>query len=392
MLQCLCNNLLHYVKGDKIMAIRYEQFIHPNDVKAQHSLELIPGFKKLVKEFMNIVGEKTFLIENMSGKIKLGKNQMPEIYNLLIPICEKLGIDIPELYLELDRNPNAYTFGDTEVAIVLTSGLIETLSKEEIQVVIAHECGHILCHHTLYKTMARLIMQTGSYFLNGIIGGLINISLTAALCYWDRCSEFSADRVSAYYVGSSDLVSDVMMRLAGGTNNLGLSLNKEAFLRQASEYKEYMDSSKLNKGIEILMYAFNDHPLLAYRAFEVTEWCNSEDFYNIDPTIVVDVPNNSAKLNIEQYVVDKVESKHIINWFKENNSNNTYKNLVVHCGICSKDLKYLKKLSFNSSKTIYQALVDTNDNVIKYRLILFSYIDEGLKELFIKNDGYIIIK
>ena len=57
-----------------------------------------------------------------------------------------------------------------------------------------------------------------------------------------------------------------------------------------------------------------------------------------------------------------------------------------------KNFKYLKKLSFNSSKTIYQAIIDSNDNVIKYRLILFSSIDEGLKDLFIQNEGYIIIK
>ena len=373
------------------MAIKHEQFVHPNDVKAQKSLELIPGFKRLAKEFMNLIGEKTFMIDNMSGKIKLGPNQMPDIYNLLPPICDKLGIDVPDLYLELNRNPNAYTFGDTEVAIVLTSGLLETLTTQEIQVVIAHECGHILCHHTLYKTMARMIMVGGSYFLNGVIGGLINLSLSAALCYWDRCSEFSADRVSAYFVGSSNLVSDVMMRLAGGTRNLDIAINKEEFLKQASEYKEYIDSSRVNKGVEIMMYAFNDHPLLAYRAFEVTSWCNSEDFFNIDPTIVVDIPVDSKKINIDQFVTDKVAPKDIIDWFKQNNPDNSYKNLVVHCGICTKNFTYLKKLSFNQSKTLYQAIIDSNENIVKHRLILFASMDEHLKTLFIEKDGYMIL-
>ena len=53
---------------------------------------------------------------------------MPDIYNLVPPRCDKLGIDVPDLYLELNRDPNAYTFGDTEVAIVLTSGLLEICS------------------------------------------------------------------------------------------------------------------------------------------------------------------------------------------------------------------------------------------------------------------------
>lgn len=374
------------------MAIRYKQFIHPKDVEAQKALEALPAFKSLTKEYISMISEKGFLIQNMSGNIKLGHNQLPEIYNLLPPICDKLGIDIPELYLELNRNPNAYTFGDSEVVIVLTSGLIETCSIPEIQVVIAHERGHILCHHTLYKTMARTIMQFGVGLFNGLIGKTINYTIQVALAYWDRCSELSADRVAAYFIGSSDLVSDVMMRLAGGTNNLGFSLNKEEFLKQANDYKELIESSKVNKIFEIGMYSLIDHPLLAYRAFEVTSWCNSDEFYNIDSTIVVDVPENSQNLNIEQFVVNKVEAKHISEWFMKNNIDNKYTNIAIHCGICDKNFKYLKRLSFNSSKTIYQALVDSNDKVVKYRLILFSSIDSNLKDLFIRNNGYIIIK
>ena len=374
------------------MAIRYKQFIHPKDVEAQKALEAIPAFKSLTKEYISIISEKRILIQNMSGGIKLGYNQLPEIYNLLPPICDKLGIDIPELYLELNRNPNAYTVGDSEVVIVLTSGLIETCSIPEIQVVIAHECGHILCHHVLYKTMAKTIMQFGIGLFNGLIGKTINYTIQAALAYWDRCSELSADRVAAYFIGSSDLVSDVMMRLAGGTKNLGFSLNKEEFLKQANDYKELIESSKVNKAFEIGMYSLIDHPLLAYRAFEVTSWCNSDEFYNIDPTIVVDVPEDSQNLNIEQFVINKVEAKHISEWFMKNNIDNKYTNIAIHCGICDKNFKYLKRLSFNSSKTIYQALVDSNDKVVKYRLILFSSIDNNLKDLFIRNNGYIIVK
>ena len=76
----------------------------------------------------------------------------------------------------------------------------------------------------------------------------------------------------------------------------------------------------------------------------------------------------------------------------KNNIDNKYTNIAIHCGICDKNFKYLKRLSFNSSKTIYQALVDSNDKVVKYRLILFSSIDNNLKDLFIRNNGYIIVK
>lgn len=373
------------------MPIKYEQFMYPNEIQARNSLEKIPEFKKIVKEVMNLIHEKSGYINCMSGSIKIGKNQLPDIYNLLLPICDKLGIDIPELYLTLDRTPNAFTIGDTEPIIVLTSGLIETMTLPEIQVVLAHECGHILCHHVLYKTMARVIFSQG-IFLNNLFGHLIKYSFSLALAYWDRCSEFTADRVSAYFVGSSDLVSDVMMRLAGGTQNLGLKLNKDEFLKQALNYKDFINSSKINKGFELYFNGFNDHPLLAYRAFDVTAWCNSEEFYNIDPTIIVDIPKDLKNIGIETVVVPKVASSHLIAWFKENNPSNCYANIAIHCGICSKDFKYLKKLSINSTCTIYQAIVDEKDKIIRSRLILFSSIESELKNLFINNEGYIIVK
>lgn len=336
--------------------------------------------------------EKKGFIENMSGNIKLSANQMPEIYSLLLPVCEKLGIDIPDLYVTLDRDVNAYTLGDTEPFIVLTSGLLESLTKEEIQIVIAHECGHILCHHTLYKAMSNMIISSGGIFFSGLIGTL-TLPLLAAIKYWDRCSEFSADRVSAFFAGGSNRVSDVMFRLAGATRNLGFKVSKEEFLKQSEEYKDYIDTSKVNKGIELYMYALsNSHPLLAYRAYEITSWCNSEEFFNIDPKIVVDIPENSLEVDMEQITIDKVCAHHITDWIKQHNPTNEHTNLVAHCGICKKQFRNLKKLSFNTNKTIYQAIVDSNEEIIKNRLILFSEIDTKLKEIFIEHDGYIIIK
>ena len=84
---------------------------------------------------------------------------MSKYYDMLPPICKKLGIEIPDLYIELDVSPNSYTSGDTKPFIVMTSGLLETLPDELIPTVLAHECGHIACHHVLYSTMGRMILR-----------------------------------------------------------------------------------------------------------------------------------------------------------------------------------------------------------------------------------------
>lgn len=144
------------------MSLEYGDFIHPSDKKALAALKAIPAFDLVLKKFMSVVGEKMFKIETTSSCLKLGEEQMPEIYAILVRVCDKLQIEVPELYLALDRAPNACTYGDTDVFIVLNSGLLETLTPEQIETVIAHECGHIVCHHVLYSTMANFFSPVPS--------------------------------------------------------------------------------------------------------------------------------------------------------------------------------------------------------------------------------------
>ena len=121
--------------------------MHPEDAAALRQLENIPGFPALVKKVLSLGYEQMQYGTNMASNIRLSPTQLPEIYNHLPPICKKLGIDEPEFYLQMTPMPNAWTFGDSKVFITVTSGLVELLDDEELDAVIAHECGHILCRH-----------------------------------------------------------------------------------------------------------------------------------------------------------------------------------------------------------------------------------------------------
>jgi len=127
-------------------------FLHESDKAAMKALKAIPGFHQVMKAFMKVWNEQQWKLINMSTNVRLSETQMAKYYEMLPPICEKLGIEVPEIYVELDVYPNAYTYGDTKPFIVLTSGLFETLPEELIPTVIAHECGHIACHHTLLSS------------------------------------------------------------------------------------------------------------------------------------------------------------------------------------------------------------------------------------------------
>ena len=125
--------------------INPSDFIHPEDAAALRTLEGIPGFPALVKKFLQIGLEQMQYGVNMASAIRLSPTQLPHLYNHLPPICQRLGIAEPEFYLQMDPMPNAWTFGDTKIYITMTSGLVELLNDEELDAVLAHECGHILC-------------------------------------------------------------------------------------------------------------------------------------------------------------------------------------------------------------------------------------------------------
>ena len=168
--------------------IKATDFIHPEDAAALRQLESIPGFPTLVKKLMSMGLEQLQYGVNMASAIRLSPSQLPKLYNRLPPICKKLGIEQPEFYLSMDPNPNAWTFGDTKIFITITSGLVDMMTEEELDAVIAHECGHILCHHVLYHSIAHYVMD-GLDSL-GVLGSL-GVPLQYAILYWERERELS---------------------------------------------------------------------------------------------------------------------------------------------------------------------------------------------------------
>ena len=260
-----------------------EHYVHDTDRAALKALKAIPGFHQFVKTFMKIWSERQYRISNMSSCVRMNERQLSKYYDMLQPICEKLGIEVPELYLQLDVTPNSYTAGDTKPFIVVTSGLFETIPEELIPTVLAHECGHIACHHVLYSTMGSVLLGGTTSALRSFVpyGGLATMPLEVAFFYWMRCSELSADRAAALCDGGSEKMSEVCMRLAGYDKDINALASREEFMLQAREYREMIIGSKWDKTLEFLTLSRLSHPLMTVRALECEEWSKSDQFERI---------------------------------------------------------------------------------------------------------------
>lgn len=345
------------------MAIDYNNFIHPSDKKALEALKKVPGFDFVTKKIMSICSERVAKLLTTSSMIKLSEKQMPEIYNILLKVCKRLEIEVPDLYVTLDRSVNAYTFGDTQVSIVLHSGLLETLSYKQIETVIAHECGHILCHHVLYHTMGRVLLGGADLFANSLISRAAIMSLQYAYFYWNRCSEFSADRVAAYYHNDAQPVVNTMMALCGATNNLTYKVDVNEFLEQAKGYKELVTTSKYNKVLEFLVFGENTHPLTAYRAYEIKQFFENENYTEFIMQIpeLIDVSN----LTIEYKFI---KNKNVLKFGK------MFDNESLKVKINDKDYEIEKNKSINIEldSNEYEIEFIKNKIIKKHKIVLYG--------------------
>ena len=257
--------------------IKPSEFIHPSDAAALRQMESIPGFPTLVKKFLALGFEQLQYGLNMATAVRLSPTQLPELYNHLPPICQKLGIEEPEFYLQMDPMPNAYTFGDTKIYITITSGLVELLNDEELDSVIAPECGHILCRHVLYHSIAR-------YILMGVdsigIFSFLTVPLQLAILHWSRMSELSCDRCASI-ISSPDVVASTMARLSGGPKSITSKINMEEWAKQADKYDEIKNDGLWNKTLQLGITLGQSHPFSAVRVREILQWKESQQFKNL---------------------------------------------------------------------------------------------------------------
>lgn len=74
-------------------------------------------------------------------------------------VCEKNKIKYPRIGIINDGTPNCYTYGRTkrDARIIVTRGVFDLLTEEEVKAVIAHELGHVAHYDMLVMTMAQLI-------------------------------------------------------------------------------------------------------------------------------------------------------------------------------------------------------------------------------------------
>jgi Zn-dependent protease with chaperone function len=263
-----------------LVGLKADQFRHPLDLEATNALKQLPGLDLIVRNLLGPLAEQFFYLNNIAASVLVGKNQLPHLHKLLIEACETLDLEPPQLYVQQHPVPNAYTFAmrGKQPFIVLHTSLIDLLTPEEIQAVIAHELGHLKCEHGVYLTPLNIIVLAAG-LLPGW-GTVVAQSLQAQMLLWLRCAEFSCDRAALLATQNPRAVMSVLMKLAGGSPTLAPQLNLDAFIEQARAY-DAVSKTELGEMLKSAQTAQLTHPVPVIRAQEIDRWASSQSYQSL---------------------------------------------------------------------------------------------------------------
>ena len=86
------------------------------------------------------------MIDMMTGARKVERKSEPEIYNLLENLAISRGLRTPTLRIIDNDSLNAFATGlhEGQYSITVTRGLVEALTRDELEAVLAHELTHVI--------------------------------------------------------------------------------------------------------------------------------------------------------------------------------------------------------------------------------------------------------
>jgi heat shock protein HtpX len=166
------------------------------------------------------------IVLRLTGAEPLSRTDAPTLYAGTERLAARAGIPTPRLYRVPDPQPNAFATGrNPEHGVVaVNQGLLDLLSREEVEGVIAHEIAHIANRDTLTMTVAASLAGAVMTLVNlaqwaavftpssdrdgpGLLGLLVAalvapIAASLIQLAISRTREFEADKSAATYVGS----------------------------------------------------------------------------------------------------------------------------------------------------------------------------------------------
>ena len=167
------------------------------------------------------------------------------LVNTVKTLAERANIGMPEVAM-YEGEPNAFATGafKNSSLVAVSTGLLESMSREEVEAVLAHEVAHIANGDMVTLTLIQGVVNTFVVFLSRVVGYFVDrvilkndrdgpgigyyvtsiaceiifgIAASMVVAWFSRQREFRADAGSARLMGTSTPMVNALARLGGLT-------------------------------------------------------------------------------------------------------------------------------------------------------------------------------
>ncbi len=172
------------------------------------------------------------MLLSMYGARQVDAASAPDLYHIVERLAARAGLPMPKVYITENPQPNAFATGrdPAHAAVCVTSGLMASVSSEELAGVIAHELGHVKNRDTLTMTITAVIagaigmLANFAFFMGdrrnplGLVGVLL-VTLLAPVAAMlvqsaiSRSREFEADKAGAELTGRPLWLADALAEI-----------------------------------------------------------------------------------------------------------------------------------------------------------------------------------
>lgn len=176
------------------------------------------------------------------------EHQLPQVYAIVRSLAARAEMPMPRIYIIESPQPNAFATGRNpdHAAVAVTTGILQTLTTDELEGVLGHELAHVKNRDILISSVAAMLAAALSIFARmafwfggggrnrenpiGAVVGLISIILApiAAMLIRlaiSRTREYQADTSGAELTGRPLMLASALEKISAGAARQPMDVN-----------------------------------------------------------------------------------------------------------------------------------------------------------------------